>query len=174
MASVSSSPKVTWPRTDVLTSCQSYGQLVDPLPGIDGARLLAAMAMNESALGDNCGPRHEPAYDVGGLYASDPAQKVLLSQYPYWGASSFGPLQVMLVNLPGATPQELNGDLSLVFRLSVGFLNQQIRRFSPASLQDIGEIWNGGHKGAWNADIEQYCKSLESNYEQAEVWLRSL
>jgi hypothetical protein len=67
------------PKEVVLKLCFTYGRILqrdldfagvkDP-DGIslDGPRLLWAIAGNESHWGANCKPRHEPAYDVDGLY----------------------------------------------------------------------------------------------------------
>jgi hypothetical protein len=59
-------------------------------------------------------------------------------------ASSYGPLQVMLCNAGGMAPSDFN-DLDSAMHASVAFLNEQLRRFGPQSLAEIGEVWNAGH-----------------------------
>lgn len=166
---------VSWPREDVLAACRAYGPLVTPIEGIDTCRLLAAMAYKESSLGDNCTPKYEPRYDVGGKYASNPEQAAILARYGKLAAYSYGPLQVMLVNTGGCSPMDMNTDLGVAMRSSLRFLNHQIAHFQPTTVEQIGMIWNGGHimhppEEVPNA-VQDYVKQLESNYEAAEMWL---
>ena len=168
---------VIWPREAVLMQCKNYAPLVPLMEGIEPARLLAALAMNESSLGANSGPRHEPAWDVGGKYASDPEQAKLLSLYPYFAACSFGPWQIMFYNCSGYTPTELNTDLSLVTRATISYLSRQIQRWKPSTIQAIGEIWNHGSPvrppAVASPGVQLYCKDLAGNYIAAETWLET-
>lgn len=129
------------------------------------------MAMNESSLGDDCDPRYEQRYDVGGIYSHDPHQAFLLGQYGRSAAMSYGPLQIMLVNAVGYTPTELNTNLGSAFRASISYLNYQIRKQSPKTVAQIGQLWNGGHVGASNDEVDKYVAKLQSNYEAAAMWL---
>lgn len=165
-----------WPRTDVLTSCNNYALLLPAMDDVDPARLLAALAMNESSLGANCGPRHEPAWDVGGAYGSDPQQAKLLSLYPYAAACSYGPWQIMYYNAAGYTPSELNSDLSMVTRATIGYLSRQIAHWKITTVQAVGEMWNWGHphrpgEVADPVGVQVYCHDLAGNYIAAEEWL---
>ena len=162
---------VTWPRVAVLLACQEYAPLIIPIAGIDPAWLLVAIAKNESSLGDDCGPRHESAWDVGGTYAADPVQAGLLRLYGSAAACSYGPWQIMLYNAPGYTPDELNAQLPMVARATIAFLNKQIARWSLASIEAIGQVWNGGHPGVSSPGVAAYCKELQKNYESASGWL---
>ena len=165
---------VSWPRSEVLHACQSYGPLVTPIEGIDSVLLLAAIAANESTVGVDCGPRFEPGWYWGGPYANNHQQAALLAQYGKAAASSYGPLQIMFYNAPGCTPEELNTNLSLVVRVSIEYLNKQIGEFSPKTVMDVGECWNGGHivrpPAQPSAKVQQYCKDLEANYIAAATW----
>jgi hypothetical protein len=167
---------ISWPRAQVLQACQTYAPLLPPIDGIDPARLLAALAMNESSLGLNCGPEHEAEWDIGGEYASNPEQAKLLQDYPYLAACSFGPLQIMYFNAAGwGTPTDLNTDLSLVMRASIAYLGKQIKRWNLKTIQGIGQAWNWGHPALLGESVPQgvqdYCRDLAGNYVAAEGWL---
>src|ERR1700722_3771531 len=149
---------VTWPREAVLQACKTYAPIVSIIDGLDSAQLLAAIAANESSVGENCGPRYEAEWDVGGKYASNQQQATLLSQYGSDAARSYGPWQVMFYNAPGYTPAELNTDLKMATMASVTFLNKQIRMMRPQSIIHVGQIWNGGHIGADSPGVMLYCK----------------
>ena len=114
-------------KADVLASCQKFGPTLKVPAGLDGVRVMAALASNESSIGTNCGPRHEPAYDVGGsVFASSPAQRALVEKYGRDGASSFGPWQTMLINCPGFTPAELETNLDDCARSFVSHFNTYV------------------------------------------------
>lgn len=166
---------VTWPRSAVLQACKGYSALLPPIDSVDPARLLAALAMNESSLGDDCGPRLEPAWDVGGEYASNPQQAANLAQFGQAAAKSYGPWQLMFYNAPGYTPTELNTDLSLVTRATIGYLYKQIKRWNITTVQAVGELWNWGHPDQPGVvdptGVQIYCRDLAENYIAAETWL---
>lgn len=165
---------VAWPRSDVLMQCRALAQLA-PVGVLNSVWVLAALAENESTLGANCGPRHEPAWDVGGEYASEPIQAQLLEKYPYDAACSYGPLQIMFYNCSGYTPTELNTDLPLVMAASIGYLSRQVKRWNITSLQGVGEMWNWGHPDRplekIPLGVQNYCKKLAGNYLLAAQWL---
>lgn len=151
---------------DVQNSCKQYGPQVAPLVSLDGARLLWALAMNESSGGVNCGPRHEPAFDIGGsLYKASPRQQGLVAQFGKAAASSYGPLQMMFSNSPDGTKPSDFDDLDTAMKLSVGFLNHELDRFKPVLLNTIGQIWNGGSpmKNP-GAGVQAYCSNLAKHY----------
>jgi hypothetical protein len=170
---------ITWPRLDVLKSCKTNAVLLPVIENLDPARLLAALAMNESSLGINCGPRHEPAWDVGGTYGSDPEQAKLLALWPYQAACSYGPWQVMYYNVAGYTPTELNTDLAMVTRATIGYLSRQIAHWKVTTVQEIGEMWNWGHPNIAHVvkdptGVEIYCHNLAGNYIAAQGWLEGV
>ena len=69
-------------KEEIVAACREYGPQIVGLPvGIDGAQLLWAMSGNESSFGANCAPRHEPAFDVDGVYGSGPVMTPLLAKF---------------------------------------------------------------------------------------------
>lgn len=157
----------SFPKIDVLAACAKYGPLLKVPTGLDGERVMAALASNESSTGNDCGPRHEPAYDVGGsVWASSPAQRSLVAQYGRLGASSFGPWQTMLINCPGFTPAELETSLDDCARSFVSHFNSYVAHFEPKNLMEIGQIWNLGHKTANPpSGVIKYCADLQKAYD---------
>lgn len=151
---------------DVATQCKALGPQVEPLPaGIDGARLLWAISGNESSFGTNSVPHHEPAYDIGGVYAKSSDQAVLLAQFGSSGACSYGPMQVMLVNCP--PPQNPDDFSNLGAGMNAGLfaLNNLLRRFNPQTLGDIGSCYNAGHiQTSYSPAVQQYILRLQKNY----------
>ncbi len=162
----------SFPKIEVLASCAKYGPVLKVPSGLDGERVMIAMAANESGGGDvkfvgnDCGPRHEPAYDVGGsVWASSPAQRSLVAQYSRNGASSFGPWQTMLINCPGFTPAELETNLDDCARSFVSHFNSYVAHFEPKNLTEIGQIWNLGHKTVNPpVGVIKYCEDLQKAY----------
>jgi hypothetical protein len=84
----------------------------------------------------------------------------------------------MFYNVPGYTPTELNTDLSVVMRASIGYLSRQIQRFQPTTLEQIGQIWNHGSivkpPNVPSPGVELYCRDLSGNYVAAEGWLEGI
>jgi hypothetical protein len=158
----------SFPKADVLAACAKYGPQLKVPTGLDGERLMVALASNESSLGANCGPRHEPAYDVGGtVWASSPAQRALVAQYGRLGASSFGPWQTMLINCPAATPAQLETDISACAAAFVAFFNSYVAHQQSANVAQIGQIWNCGHIYRTSnppPGVVQYCADLQKAY----------
>lgn len=149
-------------RQQIAAVCESYGGQVAPLPaGVTGPQLLWALSGNESSFGANCTPRYEPAYDTGGRYAD----AALLARFGRAAACSYGPWQVMFVNLPSNfTPADMD-DLDKAAAATIIFLNRQLNRFSPPTLRSIGAIWNGGNPGALQRpEVQDYANELERNY----------
>ncbi len=163
----------SFPKSDVLAACAKYGPVLKVPTGLDGERVMIAIAANESGGGDvnfvghDCGPRHEPAYDVGGsVWASSPAQRALVAKYGRDGASSFGPWQTMLINCPSFTPTELETNLDVCARCFVSHFNSYVAHFDPKNLAEIGQIWNLGHKSIYPpASVVAYCEKLQKAYD---------
>lgn len=152
-------------KTEIAAACTQYGPTVVALPdGIDGVQLLWAMSGNESSFGANVTPRHEPAFDVGGIYGDSEQMKPLLALYGSAAACSYGPWQVMFANVPEAAPESFD-NLDFCALASVAFLNKQLTRFKPESLGDIGSIWNAGHiQNPYSAQVQIYVDRLTGNY----------
>ena len=165
---------ISWPRESVLQACRQYAPLLPDMGDVDGARLLAAIAMKESSLGADCDPRHEPSWDIGGEYASNPQQAKNLQLYPYAAACSYTPLQIMFYNCPGCTPDELNTDLALGIRVSVYYMSRQINRWKIDSVRGVSEMWNWGHPErpfeVVPLEVLDYCNDVAGYYLAAEAW----
>lgn len=146
--------------------CRSFGPYLAPLPAaIDGAQLLWAIAGNESSFGINCTPRHEPAFDVGGVYGSGPVMAPLLAKYGPAAACSYGPWQLMFCNAPQVYTPDSFTDLDACATATVAYLNKFLRRWSPRDLATIGECWNNGHpRTELRAGVAVYVQKLAANY----------
>lgn len=161
-------------RQEIASACTEFGPRVAPLPEtVDGAQLLFAMSGNESSFGANCTPRHEPAFDVGGVYGNSAAMAPFLAKFPPVGnplqspaAFSYGPLQLMFVNAGiNALPSDFN-DIGKAFAYSVAFLNKLLNRFHPQNLGDIGSCWNEGHiQHPYSPAVQTYVDRLTANYQ---------
>jgi hypothetical protein len=147
-----------------------YGPLLRLPASIDGTQLMAAVAQNESTMGADRGPRHEAVYDEGGMYASNTTQASLLKRYGRAAACSYGPWQVMFVNCPGYTPTELETNADSRARAFVAHFNSYVHGKNPASIEQIGQIYNGGHiTSTPSAGVQRYCRDLQHSYDTLEV-----
>jgi len=152
-------------QQQVADQCRIFGpQLTGLPPGIDGAQLLWAMSGNESSFGANCTPRHEPAFDVGGVYET--AMMPLLRKFGSAAACSYGPLQLMFANAPSsATPSDFE-DIKKAFTYSIDFLHLLLGKWKPRNLTEIGECWNAGHPmESFSAPVAAYVQELTANYQ---------
>ena len=155
----------------IAAECGVSGLLLAPLPAsITGPQLLWAISGNESRFGKNCSPRHEPAFDVGGVYSDGPVMKPLLAKYGSAAACSYGPWQIMFCNAPNTyTPQSFD-NLTQCAQATVQLLNKFLRRWQPLSLATIGECWNAGRPVAIpTAGVGRYIVELAANYAQPMV-----
>ena len=155
-------------RAEVLTMCSKYGPLLQVDPDLDGPTVMAAIASNESSVGLNCGPRHEPSYDVGGsVYNGNKEQRDLVDQYGSNAACSYGPWQVMFINCPGYVPGELQTDLESNAKAFLAFFNRYVIATRHAkTLSEIGQVYNGGHvfTGTMLPGVAAYVEKLSSAY----------
>lgn len=159
---------MNYSREEVARMCRARGGTLWLPPGIDGPKLLWALSGCESSFGANCTPRHEPAYDVGGAYAKNPAQAKLLEQYGRAGACSYGPWQIMLVNCqPGASPEAMAQIERCGLETSV-FINRRILKAEKAqTVAAIAEAYNSG-RWQWDevpAGVQQYAADCVKYYE---------
>lgn len=139
---------MNYTREQIAAECRALGSTVGPLPaGVNGVQLLWAIAGVESSFGADCAPRHEPAYDRGGKYATHSPMPQLLDVYGRAAACSYGPWQVLACNLAETFPAVIHdeAELSEIADDSVAFLNVLLRHFRPKNLAEIGECWNAGH-----------------------------
>lgn len=177
---------------DVLKACRTYGPILDGFlktsddgtgNPIIGARLLWALAGNESSFGANCKPRFEQAYWIGGLYAQNGiTQKNLNVKYPQGAAAhSYGPWQIMPCNAIGFKCEELATDLEKAAIATIGF----IRRFvigvrSARTLAEMLDVYNSGtwrdsetaekddgkHKGSCRPGPDRYIHDGLKHYRE--------
>ena len=158
----------SFPKADVLAACAKFGPQLQVDSQLDGVKVMAAIAGNESSYGYNCGPRHEPAYDVGGTYANGALQKGLLQEFGSAAACSYGPWQMMFDNFVGFTPAQLLTDLDACAMSFVRFFNSYVIRTRRAvTLDEIAQVWNSGHISATPSPaVQRYMQQLQKNYEE--------
>lgn len=167
---------LTFPCTDVLDVCLQAGKQLQVPAGLDPARVMLAIAAVESGgadprfAGHNCGPRHESAYDSQGFFwRHSPVQQDLVREYGQDAACSFGPWQMMFCNFhPTLTPADVKTDLHVLGEEFVGHFNRTMQRKQPASLDEIGQIWNTGKK----RDDPDYTTKLQRAYDATEAVLQ--
>jgi hypothetical protein len=139
-------PRANFTPAQIAAASRLFGKGVGPLPcGVDGTLLLWAIAGVESSFGVDCQPRHEPAYDTGGLYAKNAPMPGLLMNFGSAAACSYGPWQLMLCDAPlGFAPAQFDV-LDNCARATLGDLNRKLRMFRPQTVAQIGDCWNAGH-----------------------------
>ena len=151
-------------KADVLAACETYGPQLQVPEGLDGAGVMAALSSNESSVGFDCGPRHEPAYDLGGSLAVG-EQQSLLSQYGATAAASYGPWQMMFINFTPEVQSKIatHGDELIDYAQEfVRWFNRYVIRVRKATnLDQIGQVWNLGHIGP----DPVYTSKLEAAYD---------
>src|SRR5277367_3311436 len=169
-----STPRVSFPRSEVLALCAEYGpqmKIDSSQPQLEGKYVMAAIAVNESSLGENCTPRHEPEWDVGGVYAGNPEQQDLLREYGSSAAMSFGPWQLMFYNCPGYTPDQLLKDPDAGARCFLAYFNGYVQRKGAITLEQIGQVYNGGHVSESPTEgVKEYTTKLAQSY----TWVATL
>ena len=162
--------RVSFPQSEILALCAEYGPElhIDPSqPQLQGKYVMAAVAANESSLGADCMSTPQAAWDTGGEYASNPIQAGLLLHYGSLAACSYSAWQLMLYNCLGHTPQELNANADLGAKCWVAFFNSYITRKGAITLQQIGQVQNGGHVFGEEVPegVQLYTERLEKNYQ---------
>lgn len=131
----------------ILELCNEFGADLKLPSGLSGARLLWGLAGCESSFGRDCTPRHERAFDKGGyFYVHSGEDRQLVQKYGKLAASSYGPWQIMLINAPGCSPDELLSDPRLCAHMSVRFIDSFVVGFRRAkTLEQIAETYNSGN-----------------------------
>lgn len=152
-------------KSDVLAACQRYGPQLRVPPGVDPVKLMTAIASNESNLGEDCGPRYEKSYDIGGRnYLASKAQQLLVARFGRPACCSYGPWQMMFDNFMTEDPWVLETQLMVNAQEFVRFYNTYVAgHWKPVNLEQIGDVWNLGHIGPDTA----YTNKLAVAYEQA-------
>src|SRR6185503_13131681 len=159
-------------KEQILEACRTYGPSLLVVSGISGPRVMAALASNESSYGLNCGPRHEPAYDVNGaIYKSNPLQRNLVKEFGSAAACSYGPWQMMYINFKGALPSELQNDLTLLAQEFVHWFNTYVIKIRHAeTVEQIGQVWNLGHiTKEPQPGVLRYTQDLQKAYDSVEL-----
>lgn len=139
------------------------------VPNVDMAQLMWALAGNESSFGVNLTPRHEPAYDVGGVYGQGLVMGPLLAKWGSRAACSYGPWQLMFCNAPrDASPFDFDSLLQCA-QMTAAFMNELDNRHCISTIAEMGECWNGGH--VWMQPqivppaVAAYVQRLTANYQ---------
>jgi len=156
--------------TTIRYLCVKYGPLLLLPPGIDGAALMWAIAGRESTFGRDTTPRHEPAYDVGGIYALNPSQAALLTRYGRAAACSYGPWQVMLVNCGNMTPSDLD-DPEKAARACVFHTNGYVLcTQNAATVEQIAQTYNSGNfSRPATGEVLAYIAAVRKYYDAFEM-----
>lgn len=139
---------------DVIAACHEFSPQLKVVSSLDSFKVMLAIAAVESGgadpkfAGHDCGPRFEPVYYVNGYwYNKSPKVQEAVAKFDRHGASSFGPWQMMFFNFsPTRTPDELLTNLESCAQDFVAWFNGYVSHQRPISLDEIGEIWNAGHK----------------------------
>jgi hypothetical protein len=133
---------------------EQYFQAFQPA-NVDARKLVKAIAMMESSGGKNCQRRHEKAYCTG-VYSTAAAVVRLTSLYGHSAHCSYGPWQILLVNCPaGMAPTQLR-DADECARATADYLTRLNVRPRPQTVEQWGQVWNGGHVGASNPGVDAY------------------
>jgi hypothetical protein len=147
------------PQTIIAGICQLYGPSLKVPAGLDGAKVLWALAGCESDFGVNGLPKHEDAYCAGHRYDIPALTRK-------WGCAahcSYGPWQMMYAHLEDDLPEPLRDPSLLIFaagsaslpfanaagflcRATVAFVNAEILgRQKATTLQQIAKAYNHGN-----------------------------
>lgn len=147
------------PQQVIANICRAHGPSVNVPQGLDGARVLWALAGCESDFGAYPLPRHEPAYCYGGRCEIKTLSRV-------WGCAahaSYGPWQMMFCHLNDVLASPLRDPALLIFAsgsagpdfdaiadslcaAAVEFLNSEILgRQQATTLAEIAKAWNHGN-----------------------------
>lgn len=140
--------------------CSRYGPqiLLPASAGVDGARLLWALAGAESSFGADANPRHEPAYCRGGKLHSE----ILSSAWGCLAHCSYGPWQVMFANAtPGISPLQMAIDPDIGARLATRLLGRIAIEQGAKSVDELAEAYNTGRIRPDPA----YVARVKANYE---------
>lgn len=160
---------VIFEKQEVLDCCALFGPQLHAPSGLDGRRIMAALASNESSTGANCAPHYEAAYDFGGDCSHAPEQAALLAKYGRSAACSFGPWQMLLGNFSVSAQDKVvdgTADMDLFAVEFVHHFNSYVIGTKHAkTLTDVGQIWNHGSiTKAPSVGVTRYCNDLNTAY----------
>lgn len=141
--------------------------LMVPL-GIQPVPLLLAIADVESSGGTNNVPKHEPAYDYGGLYWKKATHvKLAVKKYGAFAACSYSSWQIMFILAQEMgyddDPAGLRSD-KVALPWVCAALNKRIFARGAQNLRDIADGWNSG--SFTDAHVpHEYVEKLRLAYE---------
>lgn len=149
-------------RPIIANLCTRFGAALKLPPTIDGARLLWAIAGNESNFGTNVSPRHEDAYCYHGRYYD----KAFTNLWGCLAHCSYGPWQVMYPNISMGNISPLDAAVrpEIVANMAVRFINKRILMAEKATtIEEVADAYNSGD---WRDSIipEKYIADLVKNY----------
>lgn len=155
------STKLQIARLTLAQLCRQFGGMLKLPADLDGARLLWALAGNESSFGVESNPRHEAAYCHGGKYFDAARTKA-------WGClahCSFGAWQVMYANfVPAISPLDILQQPELVAGACVQLIQNRITGAEKATtIEEIADAYNSGDWRDKNVP-EQYIADVVKNY----------
>jgi hypothetical protein len=135
------------PRSTVAALSRRYGPQIRMPAGLDGTHFMWAESGAESTFGDDCTPRHEVAYDKGGYYyLHSQEDEELVEKYGSLAASSFGPWQMLLINAPGCSPEDLDDNPEKCAQAFASFVNRFVIGFRRAqTLEQMAQTYNSGN-----------------------------
>lgn len=124
--------------------CKQYGPTLEKeAPWLDGECLLRAIAMNESAFGTYNVPKHEKAYDLGGVYGN----KSLWAKYGAWAACSYSSWQIMYPTALelgfNGSPADLWRDGTAIYYVVELILRRGIRK-GATTVDQLFDMYNSG------------------------------
>lgn len=156
-------------RDQVIATCQQYGPQVHAPAGLNPVVLMAAIARNESSFGANCGPRHEPSFDVGGeVYVRSPQIQAMVQKFGAAAACSYGPWQMLFPNFqPQLSVSDALGNLEALAQQFVTYFNRYVIGAAKAStLSEVGMVYNAGHiMQTPGPGVRAYCAELQAGYD---------
>jgi hypothetical protein len=155
-------------RKEIAAACRKWAGFLQAPDGIDGARLLWAIAGCESSFGLNCKPRHEPFYHRLAVEKKN-AQLVKLTELFGCDAhSSFGPWQLLVVNCSSTMRPEDFLDVNRACMETALFLNRRVLGAEHAdTVQKIAVAYNSG-KWEWAnmpPGVAQYARQCQGFYD---------
>lgn len=145
--------------------CRNSGPRLQVPEGIDGTRLLWALAGRESSFGADCRPRHEDAYCLG-RYSAALREETRL--YGHAAHCSFGPWQLMYANTPRRSgPGFMFSTLDVCAAATVEFLNREILgRQKAQTVEQVADAYNSGNfrdsnvPTAYISDVLHYYRNV--------------
>lgn len=126
--------------------CEVHGLFLDKLaPWMDGEICLKALATVESSYGIYNIPRHEKAYDLGGIYSK--SYKPLLIKYGAMAACSWSSFQIMYpvayeLGFQGDPIELQNDELAIMWVME--YIRKRILDKGCSRLQDFADAYNSG------------------------------